>query len=174
MSFRETELVLLTADLAGYTRATAHLPPLEVAAFLDGWYRSIEAILGARSGRVVKYMGDAFLATFPPDRCADAVDAALELQRIDHRAAGGLPVGVGVRVHLGVVAEGEAGADRRYDVFGSAVNDLFRMGGAGQVLISEPVFLQLPEERRAAWRAQPSGIYAPAAAPAATIGRPQS
>ena len=38
MAFREIELVLLTADLAGYTRATAHLPPLEVAAFLEGWY----------------------------------------------------------------------------------------------------------------------------------------
>ncbi len=48
MTFRETTLVLFTADLAGYARATAHMAPLEVAAFLDGWYRSIEAILGRR------------------------------------------------------------------------------------------------------------------------------
>ena len=110
MSFRETELVLLTADLAGSgtgprrTCRRSRSPRSSTA----GTDRS-RAILGARGGRVVKYMGDACLATFPTDRCADAVDAALELQRIDHRAAGGLPVGTGVQVHLGVVAEGGSG-----------------------------------------------------------------
>ncbi len=155
MVFRETRLVLFTADLAGYARATAHMAPLEVAAFLDGWYRSIEAVLGRHGGRVVKYMGDGCLATFPPGGCDAAVDAAVELQQLDHRAAG-QKVEVGVKIHLGVVAEGEVGADRRYDVFGSAVNDLFRMGGAVQVLISEPVYRGLPDERRGQWQEQPS------------------
>jgi adenylate cyclase len=153
--------VLFTADLAGYTRATAGLEPLAVAAFLDGWYRSIEDILGRYGGRVVKYMGDACLATFPADASAAAVDAAIELQRIDHRADGGFAVGVGVRIHLGAVAEGEVGPDRRYDVFGSAVNHLFRMGGAGTVLISEEIYRRLPDERRAEWQAHPAhGTYA--------------
>jgi adenylate cyclase len=152
MTFRETELVLFTADLAGYARATAHLEALEVAAFLDGWYRSIEPILGRHGGRVVKYMGDGCLATFPADGCVAAIDAAAELLQIEPRVAG-VPVQAGVRIHLGVVAEGEVGADRRYDVFGSAVNHLFRMGGAGQVLISEPVYRRLPGERRRAWQA---------------------
>jgi adenylate cyclase len=152
MTFRETKLVLFTADLAGYARATAHMEALEVAAFLDGWYRSIDAILGKHGGRLVKYMGDGCLATFPADACAAAVDAAAELQALDHRATAGLKVEVGVKIHLGVVAEGEVGADRRYDIFGSAVNHLFRMGGAGLVLISEPVYRQLPNERRGAWQ----------------------
>jgi adenylate cyclase len=156
MTFRETELVLFTADLAGYARATAPMGALDVAAFLDGWYHSIEAILGGRGGRVVKYMGDGCLATFPAGACTAAVDAAIELQRLDHRTAAGLAVDAGVKIHLGIVAEGEVGADRRYDIFGSAVNDLFRMGGAGKVLISEPVYRRLPEDRRAAWQAQPS------------------
>jgi len=160
MEFRETELVLFTADLAGYTRATADLRPLDVAAFLTGWYRAIEELLAGHGGRVVKFMGDSCLATFPPDACAAAVDAALELQRHDHRAAAGLALDVGVKIHLGIVAEGEIGADRRYDVFGSAVNDLFRMGGAGLVLISEPVHDRLPAERRAAWQRQhPRAAY---------------
>jgi adenylate cyclase len=151
MTFRETKLVLFTADLAGYARATAHMEALAVAEFLDGWYRSIDAIAGKHGGRVVKYMGDGFLGTFPADSCVAAVDAALELLELDHRAAG-LKVEVGVKIHLGVVAEGEVGADRRYDIFGSAVNHLFRMGGAGLVLISEPVYRQLPNERRGPWQ----------------------
>lgn len=160
MTFQETKLVLFTADLAGYARATADLAPLEVAAFLDGWYRTLEDVLGARGGRVIKYMGDGCLAAFPADAGAAAVDAALELLQRGPRAAGGRAVEAGVRIHLGVVAEGEVGPDRRYDIFGSAVNDLFRMGGAGAVLISEPVYRALPDDRRAPWQLQPaSAVY---------------
>ena len=148
MAFRETELVLFTADLAGYARATADMAPLDVAACLEGWYRSTDAVIGAHGGRVVKYMGDGCLATFPPEACLAAVEAATGL--LEHRSAG-LDLRVGVRIHLGVVAEGEVGADRRYDIFGSAVNDLFRMGGAGSVLISEPVYQRLPQDRRERW-----------------------
>ena len=156
MTFRETELVLFTADLAGYTRATLHMAPLDVAAFLDGWYASIEALLARHGGRLVKLIGDGCLATFPPDRCAAAVDAALELVQLDHHTTAGLAVKAGVKVHLGTVAEGEVGRDPRYDIFGSAVNHLFRMGGAGLVLISEPVYLRLPDERRARWQKHPT------------------
>jgi adenylate cyclase len=165
MTFRETTLVLLTADLAGYARATARLAPLEVAALLDGWYRAIDAIVGGRGGRLVKYMGDGCLATFSADSCVAAVDAAAELQAIDlgglHPAAAGLAIGV--RIHLGTVAEGEVGADRRHDVLGAEVNHLFRMAGAGRVLISEPVYQRLPDGQRARWRRQdPAATYAPA------------
>lgn len=164
MAFRETELVLFTADLAGYARATAQLPPLQVAVLLDDWYRSLDAVIGARGGRIVKYMGDACLATFPADACSAAVEAATELAA--RPPEGGLEVRVGVRVHLGVVAEGEVGADRRHDIFGSAVNDLFRMGGAGSVLISEPIYHRLPAADRGAWdRHAAPAIYALARRP---------
>jgi adenylate cyclase len=166
MTFRETELVLFTADLAGFTSATASMAPVDVAAFLTGWYASIEAILARRGGRLVKFMGDSCLATFPPEAAAAAVDAALDLLQLDHRTAAGAygAVGVGVKIHLGTVAEGEVGADRRYDIFGSAVNHLFRMGRAGHVLISEPVYHRLPDDRRGSWEPHPSslGTYAPA------------
>ena len=152
MPFQETKLILFTADLAGYARATAHMEALEVAAFLEGWYRAIEDILARHGGRLVKYMGDSCLATFPAEAAVAAVDAALELQQIDHRGATGLSLEAGVKIHLGIVAEGEVGADRRYDIFGSAVNHLFRMGGAGLVLISEPVYRQLPNDRRGPWQ----------------------
>jgi class 3 adenylate cyclase len=74
----------------------------------------------------------------------------------------GLCFGVGANVHLSTVAEGELGADgdRRYDVIGAGVNHLFRMGGGAGIRISEPVYRQLPNERRGAWRKQkPPSTY---------------
>lgn len=161
---RETKLVLFAADLAGYTRASACLDALTVASLLDAWYRQCADAIRARGGRVVKYMGDACLATFPPDRCASAVDTAVELAgRLDELpAARGLKITVGANVHLAVVAEGEFGPDddRRYDVLGSGVNHLFLMGGGAGIRISEPVYRQLPNHRRGAWsKHRPPATY---------------
>ena len=110
-------------------------------------------------------MGDACLATFPDDRCVDAVDAAVELARAIEpiRARHGMRVEVGANVHLAVVAEGEFGPDddRRYDVLGSGVNHLFLMGAGPGVRVSEPVYRQLPNERRGAFsRQRPPATYA--------------
>jgi adenylate cyclase len=157
MTFREIELVLFTADLAGFARATAQLRAAEVAGFLAGWYRAIDLAISKHGGGLVKYMGDSCLATFPPEACTAAVQAAMQLLA---QPLAGFEVQVGVKIHLGTVAEGEVGGDRRYDIFGSAVNQLFRMGSAGSVLISEPIYQRLPADQRAVWqRHQAAAIY---------------
>ena len=147
---REAKLCLLVVDLAGYTRAVASLEALQVAEFLDAWYRECARAIRARGGRVVKYMGDACLAVFPEEKTVDAVDAAMALRA----PAKGLDLKVGANVHLAVVAEGDLGPDddKRYDVLGSGVNHLFLMGGAAGVRISEPVYRQLPNDRRGPWK----------------------
>jgi adenylate cyclase len=164
MAITESKLVLLSVDLAGYTRAVASLDALTVARFLDAWYRQCADAIRRHGGRVVKYMGDACLAVFPPERTVDAVDAARELAdavapiAAEHH----LPLRLGGNVHLAVVAEGEFGPDddRRYDVLGSGVNQLFLMGGGAGLRITEPVYRQLPNERRAAWqRHKPPATY---------------
>jgi adenylate cyclase len=143
-----TTLTLFAADLARYSRATAGLGPLEVAAFLDDWYRHIVRVVRAHGGRIVKFMGDGCLATFGADACAAAIDAAIALGPAvdDLRARHRLDVELGVNIHLAEVAEGEVGPDddRRYDVLGSALNDLFRMGGGAGIRISEPVHRNVP------------------------------
>jgi adenylate cyclase len=164
MTFRESKLVLCATDLAGWARATAARDALSLAAFLDDWYRRCGAVLRPRGGRIVKFMGDGCFAVFPEEACLLAVDAALELAR-DSAAVGAphqLQLDVGVNLHLAIVAEGELGPDddRRYDVFGSAVNHLFRMGGGPGVRISEPLYRRLPNERRAPWqRTRPPATY---------------
>jgi adenylate cyclase len=148
----ETTLVLLSADLAGFTRMAAALEPLALATLLDAYYERASAAVGRHGGRVVKFMGDACFAVFPEERCAEAVACAVELASEAHPLPGaGSGVAAGANVHLGAVAEGELGpgADARYDVVGAAVNHLFRMGGGAGVRISEPVYQRLPLDEQA-------------------------
>jgi adenylate cyclase len=162
MEITETKLVLVSADLAGYTRCAAGLDALTVARFLDGWYRAAAAIIRARGGRVVKFMGDAVLAVFPEDRAVDAVDACEQMIESVRATRGVMKVELGANVHTAVVAEGEFGPDddRRYDVLGSGVNHLFLMGGAAGIRISEPVYRALPNERRGPWaKYRPPATY---------------
>jgi class 3 adenylate cyclase len=160
---RERKLTLVNVDLAGYTRAATKYEALELAAVLDEYYRRTAQTLCAHGGRVVKFMGDACFAVFPEERCADAVDAVLALERASAASgSGGLGLALGGNVHLAVVAEGELGPedDRRYDVIGSGVNHLFRMGGGTGVRISEPVYRRLPDDRRGRWQKQkPPATY---------------
>lgn len=146
---QETKLVLVSVDLAGYARATASLDALSIAAFLDGWYAACAAAFRPKGGRIIKFMGDGCLAVFPEDRTVDAVDAIEELAKTPLR----LPLKLGANVHIAIVAAGDIGpeGDRRFDVLGSGVNHLFLMGGASGIRISEPVYRQLPNDRRGAW-----------------------
>jgi adenylate cyclase len=164
MEIRETKLVLVSADLAGYTRCAAALDAMSVARFLDAWYRACAIIIRQHSGRVIKFIGDGVLAVFPEERAVDAVDAceqmieAVRAMRGEH----GMKVELGANVHVAVVAEGDYGPDddRRYDVLGSGVNHLFLMGGAAGIRISEPVYRSLPNERRGPWaKYRPPATY---------------
>jgi len=155
MPFREAKLVLLAADLAGWTKAAAQLDALALAELADGYYRNAAARVRAHGGRVVKFIGDAVLATFPEEACVAAVDCALALREdAAALASHSFNVDLGANVHLAVVAAGDFGPDddRRYDVLGSGVNQLFLMGGGAGVRISEPVYQKLPDERRGAWQ----------------------
>jgi adenylate cyclase len=161
--FRESRLVLLTADLAGFTRAVAALDALTLARFLDAYYERAGVCVARHGGRVVKFMGDACFAVFAEDCCTAAVDCAQEMAG-DREPVPGVRLAItpGVNVHLAVVAEGElgSGADRRYDVVGAGVNHLFRMGSGPGLRISEPVYRRLPNERRSPWRRQkPPATY---------------
>jgi adenylate cyclase len=164
MSIQESKLVLFATDLAGFSRACAHRDALAIARFLEPWYRASVQTIRARGGRVVKLIGDAVFAVFPEDRAVDAVDAAVEvIAELRERPTEGWRIEAGANIHLAVVAEGEYGPDddRRYDVLGSGVNHLFSMGGGAGIRISEPIYRQLPNERREAWlKHRPPATYA--------------
>ena len=159
--------VIVVYDLASFTRAAQGRDAIEVWAFLEDYYALCGDLIGGAGGRVVKFVGDACLAIFPPERCVEAVDAmtrlraALPAVATRHR----LPVSSGhANVHLATIAAGELGPPglRRFDIIGEGVNHTFLMGGrlGPGVHVSEPVYRQLPNERRGAWRKQkPPSTY---------------
>ncbi|HEY8076198.1 MAG TPA: adenylate/guanylate cyclase domain-containing protein [Labilithrix sp.] len=164
MTFKEEKLVLFVADLAGFARATAALDALGVADFLADWYARCDRVMSAHGGDIVKLMGDACFATFPEDAASRAIDAAVALRGESCALANarGARVDLGANVHLAVVAAGvlDIGGQKRRDVFGSAVNHLFRMGSSPGVRISEPVYRQLESDRRGPWRKEkPPATY---------------
>ena len=159
--------VIAVHDLAGFMRAAQHHDALAVWAYLDEYYALCAEQVAGAGGRVVKFVGDACLAIFPPDRCVEAVDAMAQLREqvsgLSRRR--GFPVGSGAtNVHLATIAEGDLGPEglRRFDVIGEGVNHTFLLGsrmGPG-VHVSEPVYRQLPNDRRGPWKKQrPPATY---------------
>jgi adenylate cyclase len=133
--------VLWYADIRGFTGITDATPGPIVIDMLNEVFEALTATLRARGGQVLKFIGDAMLATFsleegdPAPTCRRALDAALEAtQRLDAsnatRAAAGLPVAmVDLALHLGEVFYGNVGAVDRLDftVIGPAVNEVARI-----------------------------------------------
>jgi adenylate cyclase len=113
------------ADLAGYTKATAHLAPDEIGALVARWEELAYDIVTEHGARVVKTIGDEVMFVGLP---ANAVAAALALR--DHAAAEtGLPVRVAVAA--GPVVQ------RNGDFYGPVVNlasRLSELAGSGEVL----------------------------------------
>lgn len=165
--FTRAKLTIAVHDLAGYTRAAREADDLALAAFLDDYYVLVDREVKRADGRVVKFIGDAVLMVFPEDASAKAVDAMQAIRRGAHDLARSHRIAVrsgNANVHLATVAHGEFGpaSERRYDVLGTGVNHTFLMGarqGEG-VHISEPVYRQLPNERRSTWRKdRPPAVY---------------
>ena len=153
-SFTERKLVLFVVDLAGTSRAVARLDAERIAELINAFFTVCAAAVESNGGRVVKYLGDGCFAVFDEDAGARAIDAALALRGSteDLWRDFDIDVELGVNIHQAVVAEGLFAPDDRYDVMGTGVIHTFRMGGGPGLRISEPVYRQLPSDRRSPWR----------------------
>ncbi len=140
------------ADIVGYTALSEQNEDgaLRLVAELQA---AAEREVETRGGRVVKYVGDAALATF--ESAARAVEAALALRDAFHASppARELKARLRIGVHVGEIFTAEDG-----DVFGDGVNTASRIQGAaapGQVLLSE--FAVESIRHRTGYRAIPKG-----------------
>ncbi len=156
--------IVLVADLTGYTRGFRSHSDAEMASFLDRFYRMSAHVIEEKGGRVIKFIGDSVLSTFPPEAPSDAVSAAVEMQ---HEAAlladdVGLDFRLGANIHLGDAVAGELGygTSRRHDVIGRTVNQTFLLGTGGGVRMSERVYRRLPSDERTPWeKRKPPVVY---------------
>jgi len=133
--------VLWYADIRAFTTVSDVSPGPAIIEMLDDVFETLTASLRNRGGQVLKFIGDAMLATFSVEQCDEAetcrqaLDAAIEaMQALEtrnlERAAAGLPiVSVDLALHIGDVLYGNVGAADRLDftVIGPAVNEVARM-----------------------------------------------
>jgi len=134
----EHRMVMAVADMEGFVKLSRAMTDRSLFEILDGFYEQFQSPVTATGGRVVKFMGDAALLCFPGDRAAEAVEA---LRAIQSRTQAwlqerGAPFPVQVKAHVGTVVCGPMGlaGDKRFDIVGRAVMELFRMPAGTFVL----------------------------------------
>ena len=133
------ETVLWFSDLRGYTRISDNAEPEQIIPLLNDYADAVISAIHARSGDVLKLIGDGVLAIFPAEEraraCAAALGAAREARAAvaalnARRGAEGLPTtDMYLGLHLGVVFYGNIGSEDRLDftVVGPAVNEVSRI-----------------------------------------------
>jgi adenylate cyclase len=120
----ETPLLIVFADLTRFMLNARGTSDPMLAELLDGYYRHAEAAVADAGGRIVKFMGDAFLAVWPERAAGPAIAALPGLKRgIDAWwTSKGWDSKVVIKAHFGPVIAGAFGADGRFDVIGNEVN----------------------------------------------------
>ncbi|HEY7870800.1 MAG TPA: adenylate/guanylate cyclase domain-containing protein [Methylomirabilota bacterium] len=120
----ETSLLIVFADLTRYMLNARGASDAALADLLDGYYRHAEGLVSAADGRLVKFMGDAFLAVWPEEHAGAGVAALAGVKRdIDAWwAARGWDSRVVVKAHFGRVVAGAFGREAHFDVIGNQVN----------------------------------------------------
>lgn len=127
------DVTVAFTDIEGFTAFTVAEGDAAASRLLDGHYRSVEAVVRSRGGRVVKRLGDGHLVTFAAPEAA--VHAGLELLE-------SAPAGLALRcgAHAGAVTPmGD-------DVVGSVVNLASRVADAaigGESLVTGEVWARV-------------------------------
>ena len=126
-----TDLVFAIAHVTAATKVTVEKGDLLTAQQVNAFYTLAAETVRAAGGKVIKALGSGMLLTFPPARAHDALSALRSMQksgtdlwqRFDSRCRVQVSVGFG-RVVTGPF--GPAGEERD-DIYGNALNQLFKM-----------------------------------------------
>jgi adenylate cyclase len=130
---RSQEVVIVFADIVGFTTFAERNPPEETIRLLGQFHARVESIIFKHEGTLDKFLGDGVMASFgTPLTRQDDSDRALrcvaELIKVE------LPVGLSISVgaHRGKVVLGDVGSERRLEfaTIGDTVNVAARLEGA--------------------------------------------
>ena len=165
---KEVEVTILFSDLAGFTTMSEGLPPQSLSKALISYFESATEGILDNQGTIIKYIGDAVLATWGAplkvDReCDRALDAAIQMQMAGEKpvtletADGMIEQFLETRVGInhGLVLAGNLGSSRRFDytVVGDSVNTAARLEGLNKmlgtsILVSEAVLAKCMDRER--------------------------
>ncbi|HEY2029967.1 MAG TPA: adenylate/guanylate cyclase domain-containing protein [Myxococcales bacterium] len=148
-----TEVTILFSDIRGFTALSEKLPAQEVVRMLNDYFELMVDILFEHHGILDKFIGDAIMGLWGAplkreDDATQAVRAAVKMQKRlaqwneTRRAAGKVPIEIGIGLHTGQVVVGNMGSSKAltYTAIGDGVNLASRLCGIareGMVLISE-------------------------------------
>ena len=164
-TLREQELVIATFDLTGYFRFSRTRPEREVMNLTSDYYEFVGDIIADGGGTVIKFMGDAGLLIYPAAEADRAVNNLLQLKNDGDAwlAKRKVPCENIVKAHVGKVFCGPFGtrSEKRFDIFGMAVMDTFKLESHG-LAISPELFRKLkPNTRKAFKKHTPPMTYIP-------------
>lgn len=136
---RDAPMVLLVADIKGFTHIGARLSPGEIADLLREWYADCSIAVRAGGGSIDKFIGDCFFAYWrgtEPALRQSALQVAHHLRAIETTpttaarralmARHGMSIDCRFGLHLGCVAVGAMGIGIN-TALGDAVNVVFRI-----------------------------------------------
>lgn len=154
------EVVILFADVRGFTPLAETLSPEAIIHLINRHFARMIEVIQAHRGIIVDFLGDAILAFFDPLNgplepvvrqaigCALKLQAAMEAENLAEPGFPALHMGIGL--HAGEVVVGNIGSEFRakYGIIGAAVNLTHRIQGqaqGGEVVVSEMVFHHIEE-----------------------------
>jgi len=156
------EVTVLFADIRGFTTMTERAPPQEIVALLNEYFELMVDEVFANGGVLDKFIGACIMAIWGApvvrkDDAARAVRAAVGRQtrlfdfNLQRKAAGKLPVSMGVGINTGLAVVGNMGSSKRleYTAIGDSVNLASRLCGVareGQIVISSATVKGIGDE----------------------------
>jgi class 3 adenylate cyclase len=149
----EQALLIVFADITRFTVNATHRTDVELAELLDAYYRFAEAEVTRAKGRLVKFMGDAFLAVWSEADSGHGAASLCELKTAvdDFWSKHGWDSRLVVKAHFGRVVAGDFGSPGRFDVIGNEVNTTARLP-ARSISLSAEAFRRLDEAQRKAFK----------------------
>ena len=146
-------LLIVFGDITRYQVNARSTPDDDLAALMHEYYLRAGTLIRASGGRIVKFMGDAFLAVWSEDDAAAGVSALPTIKRdIDaFFAQRGWVSRLVVKAHVGTAVAGPYGDDGRFDVIGNDVNIAATLP-ARTIALSPDAFRLLAPDDRKAWK----------------------
>lgn len=153
---RRREVVIMMADIRGFTPLAEALSPEVLIRLLNHYFSAIIEVVHTYRGIIVDFFGDSILAFFDPLEspvppvARRALKCALQIQGVLARVRAAHPewppLELGLGLHTGPVVVGNIGSETRtkYGIVGAAVNFTHRLQAQaqpGEVVISEALFL---------------------------------
>jgi adenylate cyclase len=147
-----TPLLIVFLDFTRFDVQSQSVDDSEIAETLQTYYEQVGEAIASAGGDIVKFIGDATMVVFSEDKVDTAVRTLMEHRIAADRfmADRGWECRLHVKAHFGNAIAGEFGTkgNKRFDVFGRAVNAAARLKTNGFTLSNEAYQKLSPELRR--------------------------